>query len=138
MAYAPQRWARRTSEQRQRSRARRLAQYAIEIGLLVPLDECQMCRQRVPLHAHHPDYAKPLAVIFLCEQCHHLVHTNPAAAALWGGQVRTYRILCACGRVRESLGSRVQRCEECNKALNRKRAREYMRRRRGTKNPRLP
>lgn len=35
---------------------------------------CQNCKSTKNIHAHHPDYSKPLDVVWLCAQCHKLEH----------------------------------------------------------------
>lgn len=42
--------------------------------------ECQSCGSKVRLHAHHPDYSKPLEVKWLCPLCHFAVHRGEIAA----------------------------------------------------------
>lgn len=39
-------------------------------GTLVPPSTCEHCGKQVRLEAHHPDYSKPLEVIWLCIRCH--------------------------------------------------------------------
>ena len=55
-----------------RTRARRAAYHAtaaaIAAGILVP-KACERCGT-VPVAAHHPDYAAPLRVTWLCSWCH--------------------------------------------------------------------
>jgi hypothetical protein len=31
---------------------------------------CEICKKYKPLEKHHPDYTKPLEVMFLCRRCH--------------------------------------------------------------------
>ena len=38
-------------------------------------DICSMCWRWWHIHAHHPDYNKPLEVIFICSKCHWAVHS---------------------------------------------------------------
>lgn len=35
---------------------------------------CELCQERPSEHAHHPDYSKPLSVLWLCARCHHRLH----------------------------------------------------------------
>lgn len=35
---------------------------------------CRMCGSTEKIEAHHPNYSKPLFVLWLCEKCHKLVH----------------------------------------------------------------
>lgn len=49
-------------------------QRAIKSGELVR-QACEHCGQSDGrLDAHHPDYSKPLAVVFLCRRCHTRLH----------------------------------------------------------------
>jgi len=54
--------------------AGRLAQYAEKIGKLKKR-ECELCGFEYTVK-HHPDYTKPLKVIYLCHICHKLIHTH--------------------------------------------------------------
>ncbi|KKN65024.1 hypothetical protein LCGC14_0485810 [marine sediment metagenome] len=50
---------------------------AIRSGRIVKPTECSKCSNSTPskqLHAHHPDYSKPLEIIWLCHPCHGLEH----------------------------------------------------------------
>lgn len=44
--------------------------YAIRQGILVRPDTCSSCNCECVPHAHHPDYSKPLDVVWLCASCH--------------------------------------------------------------------
>jgi DNA-binding XRE family transcriptional regulator len=56
----------------EKSRAQLAAHTAYRQGKLNPPTRCQGCgkRRRKPLQKHHPDYAKPLEVQWLCRLCH--------------------------------------------------------------------
>ena len=46
----------------------------------IPLPKtCGRCGERGRIHRHHPDYAKPLVVQFLCARCHALTHREMAS-----------------------------------------------------------
>jgi hypothetical protein len=54
---------------------------AIQRGEITRPDECSRCGTayrfkdgRTAIQAHHPDYTKPLDVIWLCQRCHHEEH----------------------------------------------------------------
>lgn len=57
---------------------------AVLKGLLKRPIQCEICGGTPPpfmdgrsaIQAHHPDYAKPLDVRWLCQQCHHREHWN--------------------------------------------------------------
>lgn len=61
---------------------------AIRDGVLVRPEFCQKCgctpgrdsAGRLKIQAHHPDYTRPLAIEWLCCQCHRDVTPKP-----WGG-----------------------------------------------------
>jgi hypothetical protein len=38
---------------------------------------CEQCHERKAEHAHHPDYKKPLDVLWLCIRCHQRLHHSP-------------------------------------------------------------
>ena len=49
----------------------------IRKGILVIPDNCFFCNRKIEqLEAHHPDYSKPLEVVWLCSECHHKLHRN--------------------------------------------------------------
>lgn len=47
-------------------------------GSLVPASACSQCGSVGRMHAHHDDYAEPLAVRWLCCRCHRRYHTSLA------------------------------------------------------------
>lgn len=58
-----------------RARCGAAVRQAIKKGILVRASACQWCGEsQKRIHAHHPDYARPLAVLWLCTRCHHDVH----------------------------------------------------------------
>ena len=57
-----------------RTKARRAVRSAIEAGKLVRLP-CEVCNA-LPVHAHHDDYSKPLAVRWLCRKHHDQFHAK--------------------------------------------------------------
>jgi hypothetical protein len=49
---------------------------AVEKGKLIP-QPCESCGEKEGnIDAHHPDYKKPLEVIWLCRSCHKLLHSG--------------------------------------------------------------
>lgn len=59
-------------------RARRKAQKAVRCGKLIRPDACDACgtREARRIEAHHPDYSKPLEVLWLCTLCHGAIHAS--------------------------------------------------------------
>jgi hypothetical protein len=43
---------------------------AVANGTLIKSDRCQKCGSKLKVQKHHPDYSKPLEVIWLCYSCH--------------------------------------------------------------------
>lgn len=52
--------------------AQRRAQRAMKKGLIIKPSLCEGCGLEHALQKHHPDYSKPLAVVWLCKPCHAL------------------------------------------------------------------
>jgi len=66
--------------------AQNIIEKAILRGDIVPPDQCSSCGVsyrfkdgRRAIQAHHPDYNKPLEVIWLCQKCHHEWHKKNKA-----------------------------------------------------------
>jgi hypothetical protein len=57
-----------------RYRAHYLLESAIKSGRVVKPDTCP-CGAPNP-HGHHPDYSKPLMVVWLCRDCHNKLHRD--------------------------------------------------------------
>lgn len=54
--------------------ARRSISYAIARGLMTKPSTCTRCSLEGYIEGHHPDYQKPLEVIWLCRECHNKEH----------------------------------------------------------------
>ncbi len=54
-------------------RARSAVSSAIRRGALAR-QPCRDCGSTVDVEGHHPDYSKPLDVVWLCDPCHHTEH----------------------------------------------------------------
>lgn len=50
----------------ERARAQRMAKRALTTGPTA----CEGCGLEKPLQRHHPDYSRPLIVLWLCKPCH--------------------------------------------------------------------
>lgn len=76
---AAKRWADRNPQKR---RAHRAVLRALQSGKLVKPSSCERCMATGELDAHHVDYAKPLAVEWLCRTCHKAEHpvADPTSA----------------------------------------------------------
>ncbi len=69
---------RRVADYRQKNpeklRAHWAAAWAQQKGILTSPGVCSHCGSPGPLEKHHPDYSRPLEVIWLCTPCHRLLH----------------------------------------------------------------
>ena len=74
MAYALKDNRPRPEPNKQKRDARVAVGNAIRDGVLIPSPECEICQYPGDVVAHHDDYSKPLSVIWVCSQCHALVH----------------------------------------------------------------
>lgn len=62
----------------ERKRARGLVSSAVKGGRLVRPAVCDRCSAPGRIEAHHTDYARPLAVTWLCRPCHRARHAGRA------------------------------------------------------------
>lgn len=66
---------RRKKNHPEKFKARKLAQDAVKNGTLVRPTVCDGCNlEKDRIEGHHPDYSKPLEVIWLCVSCHRKIH----------------------------------------------------------------
>jgi hypothetical protein len=72
----------------ERSRAWTAARLAEKAGTLVRPSACVLCGEKGKLEKHHPDYSKPLRVVYCCLACHRRLHAEMRAKArrLAGGK----------------------------------------------------
>lgn len=49
---------------------------AVRSGKLIKPDNCTLCLSKENIEGHHPDYDKPLEVIWLCRKCHRAIHKS--------------------------------------------------------------
>lgn len=61
-------------ENRHKKNAQLKAGRAAHSGKIPIKTACEHCGAKVKLHKHHPDYTKPLEVVFLCPSCHGKAH----------------------------------------------------------------
>ena len=61
----------------ERIKAREAVSNAIRYGKMIKPTDCSHCEQpNDKIEAHHPDYSKPLEVVWLCRSCHHNEHKD--------------------------------------------------------------
>lgn len=68
-----------TSEQRLKDNCRSYAGVYLRRGHLIP-EPCAHCGEDL-VEMHHPDYSKPLEVIWLCRPCHLALHREQSVLA---------------------------------------------------------
>ena len=59
------------------SQAKSIFNRAIRTGMLLRPKQCSKCFV-IPnrtIEGHHPDYSKPLEVLWLCHRCHRIAHS---------------------------------------------------------------
>lgn len=62
---------------REKHRARNAVGIAVRKGALQRPARCEYCgKARKRIEAHHPDYAKPLDIQWLCTTCHSMIHPH--------------------------------------------------------------
>ena len=54
----------------ERRKAQSAVGFALKSGKLIRPDSCIICEKKCIPEGHHPDYSKPLEVIWVCKQCH--------------------------------------------------------------------
>ena len=59
---------------RHKKNAHTVVRRAIKSGKITKPDRCQICGKVGEVQAHHEDYNKPLEVIFVCSNCHGMIH----------------------------------------------------------------
>ena len=70
-AKATKAWREKNAEKRRASSA---VNDAVRYGKLIKPDACSKCGRVSRIHGHHPDYSKPLDVVWLCRSCHIAEH----------------------------------------------------------------
>lgn len=73
----------RTAEDRhpERRMARQALRVALRSGRMTRPATCEACGAACRPHGHHPDYAEPLRVQWLCQTCHVIAHHGPDTPA---------------------------------------------------------
>ncbi|WP_201319072.1 hypothetical protein [Paenibacillus sp. EPM92] len=63
-----------TQKQSEKGKARNALRNAVHAGKIVKPEKCEQCKTIGNVEGHHPDYSKPLEVVWLCRPCHRKVH----------------------------------------------------------------
>lgn len=58
----------------EKHKAHKTIEHAVERGTIKKPDQCHQCGSSERIQAHHHDYSKPHDVIWLCAECHRLMH----------------------------------------------------------------
>ncbi len=58
-------------------RAQCQAQRAVKRGSIKIKHRCERCGNKCKLQKHHPNYSKPLEVVWLCSGCHGITRRKP-------------------------------------------------------------
>jgi hypothetical protein len=48
---------------------------ALKDGAITRPEVCELCEEKCS-HGHHPDYSRPLTVVWLCRKCHKKIHRS--------------------------------------------------------------
>jgi len=59
---------------KQKQEARVLLNLCVSRGIILKPKKCEECGNAKKLQAHHPDYSKPISVLWLCMNCHCFIH----------------------------------------------------------------
>jgi hypothetical protein len=60
----------------QQMAARAAVNNAVQWGRIIKPTICETCKTTACLDGHHPDYSKPLDVVWLCKPCHATIHAK--------------------------------------------------------------
>lgn len=67
--------AKQSASKKRQEHTRAAVAWAVRSGKLVRPNTCDQCGKTSKIiHGHHPDYRRPLAVRWLCPQCHPSAH----------------------------------------------------------------
>jgi hypothetical protein len=61
-------------EDREKLRARHRVAMRVRRGQMMKPDRCALCKTVGPVQQHHPDYRRPLDVVWVCALCHTEIH----------------------------------------------------------------
>lgn len=65
------RWRKKNPD---KTRVEKILQYQVRIGNIINPGACSLCGETEGVEAHHPDYSKPLDVVWMCRPCHVHIH----------------------------------------------------------------
>ena len=54
--------------------ARTILSNAVKLGRIKKPNKCMKCGKQVKLQGHHPNYDRPLEVLWVCTKCHGFIH----------------------------------------------------------------
>jgi hypothetical protein len=67
----------KTTAYRIRKAAQQRVHTAVKSGKIIKPSICTECgKSDSAIHGHHPDYSKPLAVLWVCKDCHVEIHVT--------------------------------------------------------------
>lgn len=69
----------------EKTKARRILHLSVINNKIFKPNICSVCNIQLPknkIHGHHPDYDKPLNIIWVCNKCHVSIHKNDKAQKL--------------------------------------------------------
>lgn len=77
----PERWAEIAKKWQQENadklRCHQKLGYAVQKGWVLKSNTCQICGAAdTKIEGHHPDYSKPLEVVWVCDPCHKYLHVQ--------------------------------------------------------------
>lgn len=106
--------------EKDKARAQAAVSSAIKSGSLINPGLCSECGSNRCVEAHHDDYAKPLAVRWLCRSCHKIWHDEHGRGGNSGPVEDTRRCQrCNKGLPRDSRSDRKFCSTKCRRASNR-------------------
>lgn len=63
-------------DNREKVSAHRKLYSAIKIGKIIRPESCTCCNKKARILGHHPNYSKPLTVVWVCSSCHKKIHRD--------------------------------------------------------------
>ena len=76
----------RSNSRGEKREAGRLLRKALRKGQVIKAERCEACGSTEYMVAHHPDYDKPLEVLWVCSSCHKKLHLSIAGEARKGSR----------------------------------------------------